>query len=303
MMNKLDIRLSLCGILFQKTDSKLLPKQLQEILEEPCLHTIFTPNPEILVATWEKPEYLKTLQSATLHLPDGVGLLWATTFLAHTKEMKSSLQIVWEFFKTYSALLLAKHSLKKYIPETLPGSDTWETLHKICEDEKASVFYLGGEHGVSENIIPVMQKEYPNISYVGASGAFPFRSAEDNQQLLEEISLARPQIVFVCLGAPKQETWIMQNFEALEKAGVRIALGLGGTIDFAVGKAKRAPRVFRSFGLEWLWRLLLEPWRWKRILTAVFYFPWKILVKRLRNEKDLLILFPPLDKTNEDRRR
>jgi N-acetylglucosaminyldiphosphoundecaprenol N-acetyl-beta-D-mannosaminyltransferase len=92
---------------------------------------------------------------------------------------------------------------------------------------------------------------------------------------VKRIESARPHILLVAFGAPAQDMWIATHLKSLPT--VRIAMGVGGTFDFLAGDVRRAPLALRILGLEWLWRLILEPWRWKRIWTAVVTFPWLVL--------------------------
>src|SRR3989338_5352072 len=94
----------------------------------------------------------------------------------------------------------------------------------------------------------------------------------DNRVIIEHINAVKPEILFVALGHGRQEKWIYENFEKLPS--VKLAMGVGGAFDFFAGRIRRAPKLLRSVGLEWLWRLILEPRRYGRILNAVLVFPY-----------------------------
>ena len=101
-----------------------------------------------------------------------------------------------------------------------------------------------------------------------------------NKQLIRRINNAQPEILFVALGAPKQEIWIYENLKKMPS--VKLAMGVGGSFDFISGRIKRAPLIFQRLGLEWLWRLILEPRRIKRIYNATAKFGWVVL----KNKKE-----------------
>lgn len=278
----LPIRYILWGVPFHTPRRSEVYDVFSKMLEEEGVHMVFTPNPEIMLTAEETPAYKKILSEAYWNLPDGHGLLWASTFVEESKNAKYTIQIYWIFLKTYSFLLLHKKYLTRIIPETVTGSDTFFEIHHLFKEKKTRVFYFGGEGGVEKQISEVMVKRYPGLLAVGSCGGYPFRSEEENDSILKQIEASRAEVVFVALNFPKQEMWIYQNQDRLSKAGVRIAMGIGGTFDFAVGKIKRAPRWMQHMHIEWLWRLIKQPQRANRIILAVFYFPWKVLQQRLR---------------------
>ncbi|MDB4978821.1 MAG: WecB/TagA/CpsF family glycosyl transferase N-acetylglucosaminyldiphosphoundecaprenol, partial [Candidatus Peribacteria bacterium] len=117
------------------------------------------------------------------------------------------------------------------------------------------------------------QLKNPNLQVVGTYSGSP--RGEDAGQIVSVIQKARPAILFVAYGAPAQDMWIDEHMQKLPS--VRVAMGVGGTFDFLAGVARRAPVGIRNMHLEWLWRVALEPWRIKRIWTAVVVFPWLVV--------------------------
>lgn len=159
----------------------------------------------------------------------------------------------------------ASRFLSDSLPEKVTGTDL---MLKLCEQacQKGwSVFLLGGEEGVAKQAAIELQKIFPGIKVAGASSADPFSNLQPPTS----------NLLFVAYGAPTQEKWIAQNLSNLP---VKVAMGVGGGIDFITGVQKRAPRVVRKLGMEWLWRLLVNPVRFKRIFNAVVVFP--LLVAR-----------------------
>lgn len=229
---------------------------------------IVTPNPEFLLAARKDEEFFYILNKADLAIPDGVGLVFAGLFMG-------------KFIRRVS------------------GIDLMYDICELAERENKSVYLLGGRDGVAQEAGEKLQKFYPNLKIVGAevglqSGAWELQAgkwlegASENQKLLERINKTRPDIIFVAFGHPKQEKWIYHALHEGEQAlahlqSVRLAMGVGGSFDFIAGRIKRAPRMMRAVGLEWLWRLVQEPRkRWKRIYDAVIRFPLLFLRWRLK---------------------
>ncbi len=157
-----------------------------------------------------------------------------------------------------TGIVLASKILKGDIQKKVSGMDLTE---KILELGKYRIFLLGGKMGVAEKIA----KKFSNV--VGFT--------ENVEKALDSINKCQPNILFVALGAPKQEKWIHYNMGKIPS--VKVAIGVGGAFDFLSGKVPRAPKFLRKIGLEWLWRFMLEPWRIKRIYNAVVKFPWLVI--------------------------
>ena len=154
--------------------------------------------------------------------------------------------------------------------QTVTGTDLMIKLCGLAAKKGYSVFLLGGRGGVAEEAAKRLKGRFANLNVVGTSEADPtsvlssvFRHPSSNVDLL-----------FVAYGAPEQEKWIAEN---LPKIPVKVAIGVGGAFDFIAGKKRRAPLVLRRLGLEWFWRLVQEPQRFPRILTATVEFPLLLL--------------------------
>ena len=121
---------------------------------------------------------------------------------------------------------------------------------------------MGAAEGVARAAAEQLRRRHPGLDVVGTHAGSP--APEDEDEIVGNITRARPDILFVAYGAPQQEKWIARN---LGRLGVPVAMGVGGAFDFISGHAKRAPGWMRRFGLEWLYRLCHEPWRWRRMLA------------------------------------
>lgn len=232
-------------------DRVTMEEAIQRV-EEMCLngkkHQIVTPNPEFVIRAQTDREFRRILNQADLAIPDGVGIMWASRVLTAHKD---------------------------WIPERVTGTDLMIRLCELAAQKGYSVFLLGGEIGVAQRATEVLRIRYPGLKVLGTYEGEP----SDSEKTREKIQ-QYPEIdfLFVAFGAPQQEKWIAQNVLRLP---VKVAMGVGGAFDFIVGKQKRAPRLFQNLGLEWLWRLFIQPWRWRRQLALLKF---TVLVVRRRLE-------------------
>ncbi|MDO8452271.1 MAG: WecB/TagA/CpsF family glycosyltransferase [bacterium] len=218
---------------------------------------IVTPNPEIIVKASKDSELASILNSADLSLPDGTGLIIATT---------------------------------GKIASRVTGIDFATKLMDRAKDKGWKVCLLGGDQNVStlaKNRILQHQTNtiHENFEILALEGprldseGVPIDEYNRRIELktLVEINKLEPHLLFVGFGPPKQEKWVQRNRHELE-AGVTMVVG--GTLDFWAGRIVRAPKILRLAGLEWLWRLIQEPSRWKRQLALV-EFVWLVVKQRL----------------------
>jgi len=151
------------------------------------------------------------------------------------------------------------------LKERIAGVDLVQKL-KIKSLE-LKVFLLGGYNGAAEKIA----KDWPAV--VG------FSQDVSNTDLLAQIRRCAPNLLLVALGAPKQEKWIVQNLAQLPS--VKVAIGVGSALNLLAGQIKRAPKIFQALGLEWLWRLFLEPRRWRKVWRSVVIFPLLVIKQKM----------------------
>jgi len=209
------------------------------------LHQAVTVNPEFIVAAQSDDDFRSILNASSLALPDGVGLLWAARFLGHP------------------------------LQERVTGTDTVQRVAALAAQKGYSLFLLGAAPGVAVATAARLCQVYPGLRIAGTHAGSP--ALEEKDEIVRLMQRAKPDILFVAYGAPQQDKWIARN---LERLGVPVAMGVGGAFDFISGRAKRAPRWLQRVGLEWLHRLLHEPWRWRRML-ALPKFMWLVVRERL----------------------
>lgn len=167
-------------------------------------------------------------------------------------------------------VIIAAKILGEDLKGRFTGVDLVKSLCKEVEEKPITVGFLGGRDGVAERTAECLQKKHPKLKIVFAGEEWP-NDEKDGKNL-------NVDILFVSFGAPKQEFWISKN---LDKLPVKIAIGVGGTFDYISGKIPRAPIFMRSIGLEWLFRLIVQPWRIKRQI-ALLEFIWLVFKEKIK---------------------
>lgn len=178
------------------------------------------------------------------------------------------------------AILTRHRSLHNPLPETLSGIDLIWELAELGATRGWRFFLLGGAPGTAKAAAATLQARFPTLIIAGAEEGIPRDKYGDQtlrQSVAKQISHQTPDVLFVAFGAPNQERFIAEFRDHLR---VPVMMGVGGAFDFMAGTVPRAPHLIRSIGLEWFWRLIVQPWRFKRIWTAVVIFPWLVFLER-----------------------
>lgn len=202
-----------------------------ELIARGGTHQVVTLNPEYLYRAQREPDLLTIVREASLVTADGVGIVWAASVHGYS------------------------------LPERVTGIDLLVALCDRAAVEGWRVFFLGGRPGVAAAAASRLKAAYPGLVIAGEHHGY--FTADEEAMVLEKIKATAPQLLFVGLGAPKQERWIYKH--RLELNNV-VAMGVGGSFDVLSGRAKRAPAWMQRWGLEWLGRLFYEPHRWRRML-------------------------------------
>lgn len=221
----------------------------REKLAQKKLFTIATPNPEQVVMSNEQPSFVKTLQSFDLRIPDGQGLIWAGRLQG------------------------------KKLTQRIGGRELVARLLPIIKDQKLTALVIGGEgYGKVNREQITVDSPHAAVSFLNIrvrktslfwAEHFDKTSPKHTEQVLDWIKANHPQIVFVALGAPTQEEWIIDHAQELEKSGVKITMVVGGAFDTLTGNLTESPQIVQKMGFEWLWRLIQQPWRWRRQLKLI----------------------------------
>lgn len=214
-------------------------------------HLIVTVNPEFILTAKKDKKFQDILNSADLALPDGFGLILAAATCGHR---------------------LKRHT----------GADLTEDLIKYSQKHNLPVAIINWQSGLlsRRELSRGLHQKYPHLNYLIEDIA---RSGQLGRRQAKRLALFKPMIIFSTLGAPWQEYFL--DKERHTWPSCRLMMGVGGSFDFLLGSIKRAPKIWRKLGLEWLWRLGQQPWRLKRIWRAVVVFSYQFIIWRLCPKK------------------
>lgn len=242
--------------------------QVSERLDRGQKTFIVTPYPEFFYLTSRDYKFRDVLNSAHFSLPDGIGIIWAAYFFNLPLKAKQFyakvLEAIAQVIVTGAEIILAPKKVYSVIPEKITGADFFWDLAKLAQDKKLSLFLLGGAGNVPKLTASKLQEKYPEINIAGYSSA-----SASNENLVDEINESGADILMVAFGPGKQEIWIHENWARLK---IKLAIGLGGTFDYVSGTKLAPPKWMRAAGLEWLFRLITQPSRIKRIWHATVSF-------------------------------
>lgn len=220
--------------------------KLHYFLQSEQQHQIVTVNPEFIIKAQDDENFFNTINNASLATMDGTGLVYALQFMGHDVSLD----------------------------DRLTGVDLTKIILSLASNENLKVLFCVNEYGLTplDEFFISIKNQYPDLD---------FRVGNQDSSL-EKAQTFEPHIVLAGLGAPEQDLWLNQNIKKMPS--VKIAVGVGGTFDFISGKIKRAPKIMRSFGLEWLWRLSIQPSRAKRIINATIIFPYMVIKYKYFNK-------------------
>lgn len=229
------IRTDVLGVRFDDRTVDEAVSQACEIIRGDKKAYIVTPNPEIVLICRHHRELHAAINGADLVLPDGIGIILGARILG-------------------TPLSCGR----------VPGIEFAAALFDKMAEFNGSVFLLGSKPGVAEEAGEILKEKYPGLIIVGTRDGY----FTDDEQVIAQINGVNPDLLLVCLGAPKQELWMARHIGRLN---TRLCAGLGGSLDVFAGKVKRAPIFFQRFGLEWFYRLICEPRRIKRMIKLPLF--------------------------------
>jgi len=280
--------MKILGIKIDKITKKEALEKVGEFLNSDKQHKIFTPNPEMLVDTIKDGYFKEILNSGDLNICDGFGL-WLAVRLSSRAKRSGADRV------SPKALAVVQGSLSKTKTERIAGVDFMLDICQLAENQSKSIYLLGSNSDdVVKKTAEVLQEKFPMLKIVGYNKGPKLTNSQThkleynkdkNEDVLYDIITTSPDILFVAFGHGKQEKWIEENL--IDLPSVKVAMGVGGSFDFISGQTKRAPKWMRVVGLEWLYRLVREPKRLKRIWKAVITFLFLILFNRHTDLTDL----------------
>lgn len=227
---------------------------------------VVTANPEYVMKARHNKEFSQIINSANLVTVDGIGLIYAGIFAGNP------------------------------FPARVTGVELTHALAKRSAETGLRLFLLGAGPGVAEKAAENLKKLYPNIVIAGCYGGQA--GPEGDASAITRIQETQADIVLVAYGMGKQDAWAVRN---LDLCGAAVAIGVGGTFDFLSGKIRRAPKIVRRLGLEWVYRLYKEPWRWRRDI-AMFQFAFKVLQVKFfsfKSKNDKLMVLESYESVSE----
>jgi len=246
------MKVNICGVEIDSyTFDEVVEAIAQHALSNGTPEYVVTPNAQHILTLQKDAHFREIYRKAFLVVPDGVSLLWAAKFL------------------------------QTPLKGRVNGTDLFEKLCAIAAEKGLKIFLLGGRPGAAEKAKETLQARHPSIQIVGTH--FPPYGFESNPAELalinSKIKAAAPHILFVGLGAPKQEYWIYANYQELR---VPISVGIGVSFELVADMVRRSPVWMQKIGLEWFFRLIVEPRRlWQRYIIGNPHFIWLVLRQRL----------------------
>lgn len=204
---------------------------------------IVTANPEIVMETRNNEHYKNSILQADYVIADGIGVIIASKWL------------------------------KQPLQERIPGFELMMSMIEHAASAGKSCYFLGSSKTVNQMAVEELKIKFPDLIIAGHHHGF---FDLNDERITDQVKATNPDFIFVALGMPKQEQWIAENIDLFSKG---IFMGVGGSFDVAAGEVKRAPDTWIKLNLEWLYRLIKQPFRWKRILK-VFEFIFRIIFNK-----------------------
>ena len=223
------MRIDVMGVGFDSLTMDEAVARARDLMAERRAAYVVTPNPEIVMLCRDDPAAMQAVQGADLVLPDGIGVIYGAKILGTPLRAK------------------------------LPGIDFASALMAQMGQEGKSVFLLGAKPGVADAAAEKMRERFPGLVVAGTNDGY----FQDDDPVVEKINAAQPDLLLVCLGAPKQELFMAKYGEA---TGCHLLMGLGGSMDIFAGVAQRAPEFYCKHNLEWFYRLIKNPSRIGRMM-------------------------------------
>ena len=237
------MRVDILGVGFDNVTMEQAAAEGVRLMRTEGTHYAVTPNPEIVEICRADPEAMDAVNGADLVLADGIGVVYGA--------------------KIRGTPLKGR----------VPGIAFAQKLMERMAQGGDTLYLLGSKPGVAEEAARNLEKRYPGLQIVGVRDGY----FQDDGPVVEAIKASGAAVVFVCLGAPKQEKWMQKNGPA---TGAHLLIGMGGCLDVFSGRVKRAPEAFQKLGMEWLYRVAKEPSRIGRVAKLPLFLVHAAMEKR-----------------------
>ena len=262
-------------------------------------HYICTTNPEFVIEAQKDPEFMKIVNESDLSVPDGVGVVAATEYLKQVGNLKHNLLFVFKAFLIGMGIGI-KTICGNFNDKKVTGVSLAEKLFKLSAEKKYSIFLLGGwpkdwlgrkidmKEDFATITAEVVRKKYPGVNIIGSTSQFLRDEVDDEKTLnyihdkMDQSNIKSVDIIMVAYNQNKQERWIVRNSN---KIPAHLSIGIGGTFDYIAGHYKQVPTIMTRMSLDWLFRLITQPFRIRRIINAFPIFPFKIFLHSIKQIK------------------
>lgn len=228
------MRIDVLGVGFDNVTMDQAVAEGVRLMNEDGSHYVVTPNPEIVETCREDSEAMEAVRRADMVIADGIGVVYGAKILGTPLKGR------------------------------VPGIEFAQNLMGRMAESGKSLFLLGAKPGIADQAAEKLKVRYPGLQIAGTHDGY----FKEDGPVLTQIRDSGADVVFVCLGAPKQEKWMLHNGEA---TGAHLLVGLGGCLDVFSGNVQRAPEVFQKLGLEWFYRLLKNPSRIGRMMKLPLF--------------------------------
>ncbi len=230
------MKVNVLGVLFDSVTMTEATQKVLNYLDQDEKRLIVTANPEIVIEAQKNSAFCEAVNRGDLVIADGIGVV------------------------------IGSKIIKKPLPERVAGYDLLQNVFHAIQNTEKTVYFFGASPQVAVTAAMKMMEKYPGLKVIGTHDGY-FDEHEE-KRIIDEINALKPDLLLVGLGAPKQEKWWFTHRDYLQ---VKVCVGVGGSFDGMSGKVKRAPDIFIKLGLEWFYRLLKQPTRFKRMLRLPLF--------------------------------
>ncbi len=254
-------RIELSGVLIDRVDLQTAVQRIDDFLTSSAAHQVVTVNLDFVSIAQRDARFRETINEADLAVADGMPLVWVSRLKGEP------------------------------LAERITGVELVDQSCRLAAGFEQGVFLLGAAPGVAEAAGRTLETRYPGLRVVGTySPTFDGRDGDEDERIVDMIQKARPDLLFVALGAPKQDLWIHAH---LQRINVRLAMGVGCVLDLLAGRVTRAPRWMQRSGLEWSYRLVQEPGRlWRRYVLDDVPMLGKLVMSAVRDGRQKIVALP-----------
>lgn len=230
--------------------SEVLDKIIRYIERPTDFFHLVSLNPENLVVADENRQFKKVLGTAQAKIIDGAGIV------------------------------LAGQILGVDVGERVTGVEMMDDLLNVANSQSLKVMLIGGRPKIADKVVECQKEKFPKIKFFAFQGIKNIKELkpEEEEKVFSIVADFKPHFLFVAFGSPNQELWLYKNRKKLKNI---VCMGVGGGFDYLAGVIPRAPKILRRLGLEWIFRLVVQPWRWKR-QSRLIKFVWLVIKERLR---------------------